>query len=204
MLTVLLILFLAVSMLARLLLSAVFLRLGARWARIDGVSLWQATWVTVVISVVQIGVVLPLALGLSRMHVSTAQGYGLAIALTGLSVGVDWILIARLLRARFWRAAQAWLPTLVVSIAGVLLAEFVLVPFVFEAYKNPTNGMAPTLLGRHSRSVCPGCGEAAYCSPPEPTRGIRREGKTVICGQFHTSQAQQLPPTTHFRRFANH
>jgi len=55
-------------------------------------------------------------------------------------------------------------------------------PFLFEAYVQPTNAMAPTILGRHVVGTCPSCGGTAYVSAA--SLADRSPGEELgICGR---------------------
>jgi signal peptidase I len=171
-------------------LWAIFLRLGARWARIEGATLRRC--VAVAVALLMVHFALLYSVTLVRFPDDLPAALFCAIGFVLLMLALEWLVIAAVLRARFWRAAQAWLPTLAATAAIWLFGEFVFKPFVAEAFQCPTNAMAPTLLGRHCRTPCPVCGEPAYCSPIVPRFGPPPEGETVICGSFHTSRVRQV------------
>jgi signal peptidase I len=114
-----------------------------------------------------------------------------------LATLVPWLLIATLLKARFLRSIQAWLPTLLAAVGGVGLVLLVFRPFVFEAFFSPTNAMAPTLLGRHWSAPCPQCGKPAYCSVEDPRWGRWERGARMICEEFHTSLVSDFSQEVH-------
>ncbi len=176
-------------------LWAAFLCLGARWAKIPGVTLRRALFVALVASVVQTVISVLMR---SISPATDAQALAIAVLDLGLTLFVPFWLIATILKARFLRAVQAWLPTLVPSIAMLLVVYFVIVPFVAEAFRTPTSSMAPTLLGRHWKDTCPICGSHAYCSADErPDRLSTRpaQDQLMICADnFHTSRI--LPSST--------
>ncbi|MGA2034180.1 MAG: signal peptidase I [Thermoguttaceae bacterium] len=164
---------------AGLLLNFLFLRLGARWAKIEG-----ASWKRLLAAALAIGALGLLFGGLSRLLAEKTRDIAslasvLEVALQPIAA---WVAIALILRVKFWRAAQAWLPTLIPGAAMVALVLLVVRPFLLEAFKTPSNSMAPTLLGLHQQGVCPTCGGPAYCSA---TPGL------MICEQgFHTAPAK--------------
>jgi len=176
-------------------LWAVFLWLGARWAKIPRVTLRRALLVTLVVNVVQLMVSILMLFTTPTTH---GQAMTVAAMKLGLAVLIPVCLISRMLKARFLRAVQVWLPTLVPSTLAVLFVFLVLRPFVAEAFKTSTNSMAPTLLGLHWKHSCPECDGDAYCSPdPFPEYSADR-GQLVICADnFHTSQIRQFSGKVH-------
>jgi signal peptidase I len=179
------------------LLWALCLWIGALWAKIAGITFRRALFVTVVNLTAQL-LLLPVILALPA---PTDPPIGRAIlgALLGIASAtlVPWLLIATLLRARFLRAIQAWLPTLLDVAAAWVLVLLVIRPFLFEAFSCPTNSMAPTLLGRHWSAPCRRCGKPAYCSVEDPRWGRREGGVRMICEDFHTSLVDDASEQVH-------
>ncbi|MGE3778694.1 MAG: signal peptidase I, partial [Pirellulaceae bacterium] len=96
----------------------------------------------------------------------------------------------------FVRALQAWLPTLLAKVTMVTLVLLVLRPFVYEAFRVPTNAMAPTLLGQHWKGTCPECGKPNYCTPGDERYGIA-DPPLMICDDFHVIRASDIDKTVH-------
>lgn len=107
---------------------------------------------------------------------------GCFIALFGLWLVSSMFVIS-------WRKSfQAWLPCLLVPIASVVLMSFVLKPHVMETYLNPSNTMAPTLLGQHFERPCEECSEASYTTVfPFRSRSGTRDW---MCRNFHVTEAE--------------
>jgi len=82
-----------------------------------------------------------------------------------------------------WRALKSTWPPLAVTALSAALPIFVLKPFVVEAFKTPSNSMAPTLVGTHRTATCPKCGSPAYGSAEDNPQGL-----PMICERFHVSQ----------------
>ncbi len=184
-----------------LFLWAAFLRLGAAWAKIPGVTFGRAFLTTVVVQVVRLPAVL-LFEGLAERPGNIA--WLAPLAQIAVNFVIAWGLIAVMLKARWWPALKAWLATLVPSLAIVLVALLVIRPFLFEGFIAPTNSMAPTLLGRHCQRVCPRCGGPAFASPPwREGPDSPPEGTPMICGNcLRTSRiAGSLGPTFAADRF---
>lgn len=84
----------------------------------------------------------------------------------GLIVLGAWVIYFVLsLRMIGWRhqtsqkqAFVGWLAIQLAALPSWLFAAGVMRPFVFEAFKIPTNAMAPTICGEHLEQKCPNCG----------------------------------------------
>jgi signal peptidase I len=162
-------------------LWAVLLRLGVRWAKIK-----NATTNRIILATVAV-IVLQTLLALLYRLVSASSKPDIAIAIFAAEVLTPPLVIAMAFKARPLRAFQAWLPTIITPIAIIPFIVFVLRPFLFETFAISTNGMAPTLIGNHSRGVCEKCGQTAYGAVTNP-RSRRSEPQLMICDDFHVSQ----------------
>jgi signal peptidase I len=153
-----------VSALVLVLISAGLLRLGARWARIPEITYKRAVAAVLLIDVAVL--VVHWLVSVAEGHLPNFQGYPIAIPLIELVLGVfaAWAVVQWILRTTLGKAILAWLPTLAATVAAWVLVLAVVRPYVFEAFIVPTNAMAPTILGRHLRSVCPACGGVGYIS----------------------------------------
>jgi signal peptidase I len=110
-----------------------------------------------------------------------------------LPVLITWAVIARVFRLRFWRAVQAWLPTLLSVVVTLPLLLGLVRPFLVEAFTVPTNSMAPTLLGRHCNGTCEVCGSTTYGTPMEEYERSFSHGINTICGKcFHMASDQPV------------
>jgi len=164
-----------------------FLRLGLRWAKVEGVTTRRLVVATMLVFVVQ-AVLRILSHVLLPSTGSRAALGGFAVLVA--AVLLPCLIIARIFKSRFVRSLQAWLPTLVPSIAMVSLGLFVVRPYLVEAFYSPGNAMAPTLLGSHYRGLCPECGgPSIVCAPPYPTRGGSHGPQPTICRHFHMSSS---------------
>jgi hypothetical protein len=101
----------------------------------------------------------------SRGHPESYGGIALVVALV-LGLFATWGVAQKGLRTSLGKAVLAWLPTLLAWPITWALTLAVVRPFLFEAYVQPTNAMAPTILGRHVVGICPSCGGTAYLSVP--------------------------------------
>jgi signal peptidase I len=164
-------------------LSAWLLRLGARWAKIDGVSFKRALVAAVVMELAYMVVrgVVRVVFGLNSQNPSEQSHYAGTIAELVFAPLAAWSVVQWILKTSIRKAVLAWLPTLLATAAVWVLAFAVVRPFVFEAFAVPTNAMAPTIVGRHLRSTCPSCGGVAYASP-RPMSVADLEQELGICG----------------------
>lgn len=152
----------AILLVVQLLAYALFLQWGSRWARIPNVGFGRAVATIVVAQLVGI---IPIVLAYLAPQRTRGQAIFVVILLVVLTFGLTWSVMARMLRTSVWRAIVAWLATLIPAVGFALLPIFVINPYIFEAFKVPTNSMAPTILGKHWEVPCPRCGSPAYCTP---------------------------------------
>jgi signal peptidase I len=171
-----------------LILWAVFLRLGLRWAKAADVTRSRIVAVTGLVFVIQL--VLYIAFRFIS-PTSDVQSILLMLFEQAVAVIVPCLVIMWAFQARFFRSLQAWLPTLLPSIAGVLFVYLVLRPFLYEAFVSPTNAMAPTLLGNHWRGICPECGQPNFSSPADG-RFAPRGPARMICENFHVTESSNV------------
>ena len=154
-------------LLVPLVVWAIALWLGARWAGIGGLTLKRAFLLAPLVLVLKLALALPLV----WVFPSTIATLGPAILIqVAIEIGVPCGALVLLFRARWPQALLAWLPTLAAPVVGVLFALVVFRPFFWEAFTTPTNSMAPTILGQHWQGVCPRCGEPAFGSVPPQMR----------------------------------
>jgi signal peptidase I len=165
------------------LLWVVFLRLGLRWARVQGVNARRIVLATVLVVVLQIGLMILLR-AVSPHHPRLALG--LEVLELVAHILMPPFVIMHVFRASFLRAVQAWLPTIIGGVVMLAFALLVVRPFLMEAFVSPSNGMAPTLLGNHWIGTCLECGGPAYCSPE---RHASPDAPLMICRDCrHVSQ----------------
>ena len=143
--------------------DAFFLQLGSRWAAIPNVTFHRALCATGAAALVG---VIPIAILGSRRLIGLGPAILIMVLLSGPSLGLMWLLIGQILRTSFGRAIARlarYADSGGMSCASVALLAARL--YVFEAFKTPTNSMAPTILGQHWEAPCPRCGSLAYCTP---------------------------------------
>jgi signal peptidase I len=166
--------------------SAWLLVLGARLARIPQIGFKRALAAVLLYTVVGIaaqGIVL--SIGGDRYPIA-----GLAVAL-GVLV-VTWKIVQWVFRTSLGRAVLAWLPTLLIIPATLLIIWFLIQPFVLEGYSTPTNSMAPTIVGDHLETKCPRCGGKLFVSAAEPS--VPRDEDLGICSQCLQTSIVKVPP----------
>lgn len=158
------------------------LRLGLKWAKAKNVAWWRIAAATLVIFGLQLSIDQA-----PRAFSFPAPAVALLAAQLAVGVVVSCLVIARLFNLSLGRAFQAWLPTLLAGIASAAIVTLVFRPFLVEAFKLPTNAMAPTLLGEHRLGVCPVCGRPAFGAPLEDSYGE----PLLICEAFHVSEVEE-------------
>lgn len=185
-------------------LATIFLRLGASWAKIDGVTWPRALYAALASNLVPLFVVGGFqALG-GKAHGSGGSEIVLGLIQLGLQLAITWRLTAWILRTTVRRAAQAWLLQLIPAVGMIGIALVIIRPFFAEAFTMPTNGMAPTLLGPHWEGVCPECGRPTYCSMPrQQPRNAVPTAELMICqSRMHTVEVvptnTDVHPGDHF------
>ena len=176
----------------QVILWAMFLRLGLRWATVPDITTRKVVLATGGALVIQLMLYIHLRLFAPTSGVQTIVTGVIELAATVL---VPCLVIVQVFKVRFFRALQAWLPTLLSSVAMILFVFLVLRPFICEAFVSPTNAMAPTLLGTHWRGKCPECGQSSFCSPVDTWYGPPKP-RRMICGSFHVKQVPDLPQQT--------
>ncbi len=167
-------------------LWAVFLRLGLRWAKVEGITIRRILYATAAVFALQV-----LSSILTGVLVSSVALPIVPAALVLLAVVVlsSWFVIAYVCKSRLRDALQAWIPTLVAPAIIVVLVLFLVHPFLMEPLAVPTNAMAPTLLGDHVRGICPECGRPSFATPIDPARRLYSPRfPLMICRNFHVSQ----------------
>jgi signal peptidase I len=182
---------LTVALILSLAANALFLQLGSRWAKIPNVTFLRAFWATVAASLVNW---LPLALlGFVR-----APGWAMAIAISGLqivlSIGLTWLITKWVFKTSLWRAAAAWLATLIPNAALLAVTFLIVRPYMFETFKTPTNSMAPTILGYHWEAPCPRCGSPAYCTPEDERMRPSDSPVLMVCSKERRACRVANPP----------
>ena len=184
--TVILIMMCLVFLLVAFVLWAVCLRLGLRWAKVEGVTTRRIIYATAVVFALQWLASIPACFLAWRVDPQTVPAALVQFAAAVLFPG---LVIAHVFKSRLRRSFQAWVPTLASGVANTILALLLVRPFLVEAFSVPTNAMAPTLLGNHVRGTCPECGRpSAATVPPLAMSAPSTRFQYMICENFHVSQ----------------
>ena len=181
---------------------ALFLWLGARWAKVPNVRFRRAIGVNFVAWLVSVVIVYFIVALLPGVIESELLRFGIAILC--YLVVVVWV-IKVLFRTSFLRAALCWLPTLIPQVLLVVLMFYVMIPYVIGAYRIPTNNMAPTLFGPRQNGICPECGGQAI-STYEPERdgpGGSAIGTCLSCQKSGRMTLRQVAVEDGDRFFVN-
>ena len=175
-------------LLASVVLWALFLRLGLRWAKVPDVTTKRIVLTTAIAFVLQTGLNV-----LFRLISPNSVGQSINFDLLNLiaAIVVPCTVISTVFKARFVQAFQAWLPTALAAAMTLAFAFLVLRPFLYDAFVVPTNGMAPTLVGRHWQGICPECGQPNYCSPRDERYGPPGP-PLMICDNSHVTQPSNI------------
>jgi signal peptidase I len=146
-------------------LAAALLWWGARWARIPSVTYFRAVATVMAILAANIAILcIDYWLGNSFTASPVAEVIGAVVELI-LMLGLTWLIVAWVFKTTFWRAAWAWVPTLLSTAAMYGVATLVIRPYLLRAFVISSNAMAPTVLGVHWEAPCPRCGGPAVASP---------------------------------------
>jgi signal peptidase I len=165
--TFLLCLTLGVLWLIELLSSAWLLQLGASWVGAARVRFSRAVLgVFLMRTALVVPIVVLYVAGTVNQGHSEFTGLVARIVALVLILAATWGIAKKILRTRVGKAILAWLPTLLGGVIPWALGLVLVRPFLFQAYVQPTNAMAPTILGRHVVGTCPSCGGTAYLSAP--------------------------------------
>ena len=177
-----------------LVLLALFLWIGLRWVKAEHVTGRRVAAVAAMVFLFGIGCQLSFLWFQPKTAEYEILYSGMLLAI--LIVVPCWI-IGRLFRTRFWRALQAWLPTLILRTLITLAAAFVVRAYIAESFVITSNAMAPTLIGPHLRDVCVRCGELSFAPPDILDSRFAPVEATVICEDFHIEPAGEVNETVH-------
>lgn len=171
------------------------LLLGLRWNKITDYTRGKIILATLLIE--GLGLAMLVTTGFDQWVSPRVAGL-LLLGSLGLWVVFSCAIIARVFKASSFRAFLIWLVTLIPAPGLMLFLIFVLRPYICEAYKIPTNSMAPTIVGVHHEGVCSKCGKPNYCSAIEQYYGQDQdEPQKVICTEFHVTDAIPTDLTTY-------
>lgn len=161
-------------------LWAAFLRLGLRWAKVEGATMRRVIGALFLSKLSQ---------GLVFVFVSQMDNQQrlLAVLLAScVTFLLPTVVVAILFRTKPLRSIQAWLPTLLASVITVPFA-YAIVRFLTEAFVVSSCSMAPTLLGTHLTGTCSQCGEVCFASDRDREFLEAGLATQAICSQFHVT-----------------
>lgn len=149
--------------------AAVFLWLGARWARIPQITFKRCLATMFLLGVIQV-LLVPMNV-VSKEQLPALPSYFLPLVELIVGLLITWLVIKWMFQTSYPRAVLAWLPTLIVTIASIAFIFLVIKPYVMEPFIMPTNSMAPTIVGPHQIGECPTCGHSLIVPyyPDRPT-----------------------------------
>jgi signal peptidase I len=125
----------------------------------------------------------------------------LLLTLGGLVVNLalTWLVFSWCLRTTFARAILVSLPWFLAGGIYAVFAVWLMSSFVVHGYYNPTNAMAPTLIGAHYVGVCPHCKGMAvvpYVEDEFAQQRQREEGALSICENcFRITKLREWNPS---------
>ncbi len=161
-------------LIAYILLWALFLRVGLRWAKVKNISARRVAYTTMIVFML-LGLANVLFLMLPNNYIPDSI---LLIADIFITVFIPGLVIMLVFKTSFFRTIQSWSVTLLTPIILFAIVFLFLRPFFFAPFKTQTNAMAPTILGDHCQSICSECGNPAFYTPDF--------GRLMICrDNFH-------------------
>lgn len=158
-------------------MAAWLMQVGARWAQADGGSFWRAVGVLVLMTVV----VAVADWGFGKLFGASIERslYAASMTLLAMNFLLSLWVVQRAFRVSLGQAFQIWLPTLVSTLVFGIASIFFVVPYLVEAFKVPTNSMAPAILGRHLTGDCPLCGGRAILPASSVENGALPEDLAI-------------------------
>ncbi len=183
------------TFLAKLALEAAILWVAARVAQIEGATAKRVVSAIVLIAVANVAV---LALAWLTDAVVPGLATLLAIRVLLVSFAAPIIIVAYVLRTKWWKSLLIWIPTIAASfIVQSLLADGIR-SHVVEAFTLSSNSMAPTLLGPHWKGVCQECGGPAVGSVEPLFDGEPPPPQLMICvDNFHETVVDKFDTEVH-------
>jgi signal peptidase I len=155
--------------LGSLLLSAIFLWLGARLLKAGKATFFRALGATMTMVLAGIAIVAGAGWFHDRLNTQDIVVLNLATwAVVGAQLLLSWLIICFFLQTTLFRAILAWLGSLLAGVVAAGMIVFLIRPYVFEAFVVTTNSMAPTVLGFHQEKTCPHCGGLLIVPVPPP------------------------------------
>jgi signal peptidase I len=157
--------------------SMLAMPLGARLARLPPPSVLKSALIMLLAG----AVVAAVAAICWWLFLRAALPWYLAALLIASSLPAAGLLALRLV---LYRSRNELLRGLVVMMGAVGLGlgyPLVVFTVTMKGFKVPTNGMAPTIVGRHFEGDCPACGSAAIISTRPSQQGPPLPAERQIC-----------------------
>jgi signal peptidase I len=168
---------------ANLLLTTLFVWLGARLVKAPKATISRAA--AAVLALALLNLILGIAFAWTQNVGSRSDEFAelgqMAFSLGALIVLIlgGAQIIKAFMRASFSRAALIWLIGQIPALIGVAALYLVIAPFILELYVAPTNSMAPTIVSWHAIDACPHCGQPLFVSDAEPGSDKARALRTM-------------------------
>jgi signal peptidase I len=172
------------------LLWTLFLRIGLRWAEVEGITTRR-----VVIAAVAVYLSKFALWGAFKWLAPASEKHdGLLVTATflTLTVLIPCLIISKVFNTQFGQSFKSWLPTLASSMILVILLALSR-SLLIEAFASPSSPMAPTIRGEHVQDLCPTCGEPCF-GPADilETNSHDPHGREMICENFHIEPHEEL------------
>lgn len=186
------------------LFSAAFLSLVARWLKATKATFWRSAALVLAMSVIG-GAVSFLSFRAAEAFGGQPSGLKVSLAFLGVSVilvAIFCMMIGAILGTTIGRAFAIWLIHAIASCAIAAGLVVLLKSFVVNAYIQPTNNMAPTIVGWHRTDVCPHCQGKLIVPALEPASqffeepGWERFGICSNCLKTHKLKSGGAPAST--------
>ena len=182
------------SIILSLILWAMFLRFGLRWAKANFSGNRRIVVATVLVAIFQLFNTAVFAFVLNQEN-SNSIVYDVLELVISLMVPIA--ILGQLFRLSILRSFQAWLPTLIPSLLMIVAGVFVIRSFVCVGYMTPSNSMAPTILAESFRGTCPVCGEPTYVTNKDHEVSQRsRTPVDTICNRYHVTPVTEVSKHT--------
>ena len=143
-------------LLAEILLWALFLRLGLRWAKVKNTTILRSVYTSIFVFIL-IGLTNMLYLTLPNNYIPASV---LLIVDLLITIFIPCFIIIRMFKASFFQAVRTWLPTLLTPLVMIVIVSLIVQTFLIDGFNVPTNAMAPTILGKYCEGICAECGNA--------------------------------------------
>jgi signal peptidase I len=180
-------------LIGNLALSVLGFWLGMRWVKAPAATFGRAVAIAVLAVVIGLGVS-ALSLVFRDLPVDKHGVAGLVmLAATVVAIPLLWFLTQKIARTTFWRTGLIWLMQIALSAGVIAAVNFVVKPYIIEAFEVQSNAMAPSIVGWHRPGTCPHCGARSIIPASDPNAPFPfreegdRPGTCPTCGKFGKS-----------------